>query len=52
VQYYYLPAAERDRWKALAYPGTLDTLAKFGDIGTKIKQIADEANTKYPYPQK
>jgi TRAP-type C4-dicarboxylate transport system substrate-binding protein len=52
VQYYYLPAAERDRWKALAYPGTLDTLAKFGDIGTKIKQIADEANTKYPYTQK
>ncbi len=51
VQYYYLPTAERDRWKALAYPGTLDTLAKFGDVGAKIKQIADEANAKYPYIQ-
>ena len=52
VQYYYLPAAERDRWKALAYPGTLATLAKFGDVGAKIKQIADDANAKYPYIQK
>jgi TRAP-type C4-dicarboxylate transport system substrate-binding protein len=51
VQYYYLPTAERDRWKALAYPGTLDTLAKFGDVGARIKQIADEANAKYPYIQ-
>jgi TRAP-type C4-dicarboxylate transport system substrate-binding protein len=51
VQYYYLPAAERDRWKALAYPGTLEMLGKFGDVGTKIKQIADEANAKYPYIQ-
>jgi TRAP-type C4-dicarboxylate transport system substrate-binding protein len=51
VQYYYLPPAERDRWKSLAYPGTLDTLAKFGDVGAKIKQIADEANAKYPYTQ-
>jgi TRAP-type C4-dicarboxylate transport system substrate-binding protein len=51
VQYYYLPPDDRDRWKALAYPGTLDTLAKFGDTGTKIKQIVDEANAKYPYVQ-
>jgi TRAP-type C4-dicarboxylate transport system substrate-binding protein len=51
MQYYYLPTAERDKWKALAYPGTLETLAKFGDVGTKIKQIADEANAKYPYIQ-
>ena len=51
VQYYYLPPAERDRWKNLAYPGTLATLAKFGDVGAKIKQIADEANAKYPYTQ-
>jgi TRAP-type C4-dicarboxylate transport system substrate-binding protein len=51
VQYYYLPATERDRWKELAYPGTLDALTQFGDIGAKIKQIADEANAKYPYVQ-
>lgn len=49
LQYYYLPEAERERWKAVAYPGTLEELAKFGDIGAKIKQIADEANEKYPY---
>jgi len=49
VVYYYLPAAERDRWKDLAYPGTLATLNDFGDIGARIKQIADEANAKYPY---
>jgi len=49
VQYYYLPPAERDRWKAAAYPGTLDMLGKFGDVGAKVKQIADEANAKFPY---
>jgi len=51
VEYYYLPAAERDRWKALAYPGTLEVLASFGNVGSRIKQIADEANAKYPYTQ-
>jgi len=49
VVYYYLPTAERDRWKDLAYPGTLAMLEEFGDVGAKIKQIADEANAKYPY---
>jgi TRAP-type C4-dicarboxylate transport system substrate-binding protein len=49
VEYYYLPVAERDRWKDLAYPGTLATLEKYGDLGAGIKQIADEANAKYPY---
>jgi TRAP-type C4-dicarboxylate transport system substrate-binding protein len=49
VEFYYLPATERDRWKKLAYPGTVATLKKYGDIGTKIRQIADEANAKYPY---
>jgi TRAP-type C4-dicarboxylate transport system substrate-binding protein len=46
--FYNLPKAELDRWKALAYPGTLDAIAKFGDVGTQIKQVADEANAKYP----
>jgi TRAP-type C4-dicarboxylate transport system substrate-binding protein len=49
VQYYYLPTEERDRWKDLAYPGTLTTLEKYGDVGARIKRIADEANAKYPY---
>ena len=51
LEYYYLPVAERDRWKAMAYPGTLDMLAQFGDVGAKIKQCADEANDKYPYTE-
>jgi TRAP-type C4-dicarboxylate transport system substrate-binding protein len=49
MEYYYLPAEERERWKDLAYPETLGTLKRSGDIGAKIKQIADEANAKYPY---
>jgi TRAP-type C4-dicarboxylate transport system substrate-binding protein len=52
LQYYYLPAAERDKWKEMAYPGTLATLDKYGDVGAKVKQIADDANAKYPYTQK
>jgi TRAP-type C4-dicarboxylate transport system substrate-binding protein len=51
LQYHYLSEAERDRWKALAYPATLDGLGKAGDVGAKVKQIADEANAKYPYTQ-
>jgi TRAP-type C4-dicarboxylate transport system substrate-binding protein len=51
VQYYYLPAAERDRWKNLIYPGTLATLEKYGDVGVRIKRMADEANAKYPYKE-
>lgn len=49
MEYYYLPAAERDRWMDLAYPETLETLAGFADLGARIKQIADEANAKFPY---
>jgi TRAP-type transport system periplasmic protein len=46
--FYDLPKAELDRWKALAYPGTLDSIAKAGDTGAQIKKLADEANAKYP----
>jgi TRAP-type C4-dicarboxylate transport system substrate-binding protein len=49
LEYYYLPPAERDKWKAAAYPGTIDGLTKAGDVGARIKQIAEEANAKYPY---
>jgi len=48
VTFYDLPKAELDRWKALAYPGTLSEVAKFGDIGAQIKAVADDANAKYP----
>lgn len=49
VEYYFLPSEERDKWKALAYPGTLDALEKAGDIGARVKQVTDEANAKFPY---
>jgi hypothetical protein len=48
VVFYDLPKAELVRWKALAYPGTLDAISKFGDIGAQIKKVADDANAKYP----
>jgi TRAP-type C4-dicarboxylate transport system substrate-binding protein len=51
VQYYYLPAAERDRWKNLVYPGTLAALETYGDVGSKIKRMADAANAEYPYKE-
>jgi TRAP-type C4-dicarboxylate transport system substrate-binding protein len=38
VEYYYLPRAERNRWKDLAYPGTLATLEKFGATGARVKR--------------
>jgi TRAP-type C4-dicarboxylate transport system substrate-binding protein len=51
LEYYYLPAAEHDAWKALAYPGTIEALDKAGEVGASVKQIADEANAKDPYTQ-
>ena len=48
VVFYDLPKAELNRWKELAYPGTLDAISKFGDIGAQIKKVADDANAKYP----
>jgi TRAP-type C4-dicarboxylate transport system substrate-binding protein len=51
VEYYFLPQAERERWKEVAYPGTLAVIEQSGEVGQKIKQIADEANAKFPYQQ-
>jgi len=51
MQYYYLPTEEREKWKELGYPVTLDTISKAGDIGTRVKQVVDEANAKFPYVQ-
>jgi TRAP-type C4-dicarboxylate transport system substrate-binding protein len=49
VEIYHITPAERDRWKELAYPTTIAVLDGAGDIGATIKQIADEANAKFPY---
>jgi len=51
VRYYHLPPAERERWRSLVFPETLATLEKYGDMGERIKNVADEANAKYPYTE-
>ena len=44
-----VPKAERDRWVKMVSPIRDQQLASVGDFGARIKQIADEANKKYPY---
>lgn len=50
VDVYVVPAAERDKWKAILNPYVTSQLQKMGDNGTKIKKIADDMNAKYPNP--
>lgn len=47
-----LPAAEREKWAAVVAPVRDKQLADLGEFGKKVKQIADEANAKYPYQPK
>lgn len=49
VTVYTVPPAERERWVKALTPYKEKQLASFGDFGNKIKQIADEANKKFPY---
>lgn len=49
IDVYILPKAERDKWLPLVMPYTEEQLAAAGDFGAKIKQLAAEANKKYPY---
>jgi len=49
---YYLPKAERDKWKELVMSYTNDELDKGGEIGAKLRQMAEEANKKYPYKER
>ena len=43
---------ERERWVKLLAPVRDQQIANAGEFGAKIKQIADEANKKYPYDDK
>jgi TRAP-type C4-dicarboxylate transport system substrate-binding protein len=45
---YTVPAAERDKWKALTQPYVDELLAQMGEFGQKIIQIADKANALNP----
>jgi TRAP-type C4-dicarboxylate transport system substrate-binding protein len=49
VTVYFLPPAERDRWVKALTPFKEKQLTSLGDFGGKVKQIADEANKKFPY---
>jgi TRAP-type C4-dicarboxylate transport system substrate-binding protein len=48
VEIYTVPQPEIDRWKAACQPYFDQQMAIYGDFGKKVKEIADEANAKYP----
>jgi TRAP-type C4-dicarboxylate transport system substrate-binding protein len=47
-----VPKAERDRWAKQLASFKEKQIASFGDLGQKIKKIADEANKQYPYTER
>jgi TRAP-type C4-dicarboxylate transport system substrate-binding protein len=49
VDVYYVPKEERENWVELCLPQTNATLDEFGEIGQRIRQVAEEANAKHPY---
>jgi len=49
VTVYYLPKAERDKWAKQLEPYKEKQFSSFGELGQKVKKIADELNKKYPY---
>jgi TRAP-type C4-dicarboxylate transport system substrate-binding protein len=49
VTVYYLPKEERGKWAKQLEPYKEKQLSSFGELGQKIKKIADEMNKKYPY---
>jgi TRAP-type C4-dicarboxylate transport system substrate-binding protein len=52
IDVYHLPKAERDKWQALVMSYTNEELDKGGEIGAKLRQLAEEANKKYPYKER
>jgi TRAP-type C4-dicarboxylate transport system substrate-binding protein len=50
MEIYNLPKAERDIWKAKVQSFVDGEIAKMGDFGNNLKQIAEEVNASYPYP--
>ncbi len=49
VTVYFLPKAERERWAKQLEPYKEKELSAFGDLGQKMRKIAEEANKKNPY---
>lgn len=52
MEVYILPRAERERWAKAASARWEKELASFGELGARIREIADKANKKYPYTGK
>lgn len=48
VEIYKVPQAEIDKWKAACQGYFDEQMAIYGEFGEKVKEIADEANEKYP----
>ena len=49
VTFYSLPSAERERWAKATEAFREKQLTDAGEFGTKVRQIADKANAKFPY---
>lgn len=49
VQVHYLSRAEREKWAKLLEPYKEKQFSTFGDLGKRMKEIADDANRKFPY---
>lgn len=47
---YNVPKAEREKWQELLKPVVDGMLESMGDFANDVRQTADDANTKYPYP--
>jgi len=47
---HFLPAAERDLWRAEIQPIVDGLISDMGDFGQEVVRTAEEANAKYPYP--
>lgn len=49
VSVHFLPKEEREKWAKQLEPYKEKQLSSFGELGQKIKKIAEEMNKKYPY---
>ncbi len=50
ITQFFIPKAERDKWKEKVSPFNQEQEKLMGDIMPKIKQLAEEANKNHPYP--
>ncbi len=51
VTFFWLSAAERDRWVKATAAYREKQLSSYGDFGVKVRKIVEEANKKFPYKE-